>query len=114
MLIKYGWFVCLGLMLSVAGHAASFSCEKAKTQTEHAICEHRAVNDADVKMATTYRIVSRLVAMGTRPQIRDEQYRWLELRDRCGSSLSCLTQVYDLRQQKLDEHLNRLYQRAPF
>ena len=53
MLIKYGWFVCLGLMLSVAGHAASFSCEKARTPTEHAICEHRAVNDADVKMATT-------------------------------------------------------------
>ncbi len=49
MLIKYGWFVCVGLMLSVAGHAASFSCEKAKTQTEYAICEHRAVNDADVK-----------------------------------------------------------------
>ena len=95
-------------------HAASFNCEKARTQTEHAICEHRAVNDADVKMATTYRIVSRLVAMGMRSQIRDEQFRWLELRDRCGSSLSCLTQVYDLRQQKLDEHLNRLYQRAPF
>jgi len=114
MLLKYGWPICVGLMLSVAGHAASFSCEKARTPTEHAICEHRAVNDADVKMATTYRIVSRLVAMGTRSQIRDEQFRWLELRDRCGSSLSCLTQVYDLRQQKLDEHLNRLYQRAPF
>ena len=49
MLIKYGWLVCVALMLSVAGHAASFSCEKAKTPTEHAICEHRAVNDADVK-----------------------------------------------------------------
>ena len=78
------------------------------------ICEHRAVNDADVKMATTYRIVSRLVAMGTRSQIRDEQFRWLELRDRCGASVDCLTQVYNLRQQKLEDHLNQLYQRAPF
>lgn len=114
MSIKYGWLVWLGLMLSVAGHAASFPCEKVKTQTEHAICEHRAVNDADVKMATTYRIVSRLVAMGTRSQIRDEQLRWLELRDRCGASVDCLTQVYNLRQQKLEYHLNQVYQRAPF
>ena len=114
MLIKYGWPICVGLMLSVAGHAASFSCEKARTPTEHAICEHRTVNDADVKMATTYRIVSRLVAMGMRSQIRDEQLRWLELRDRCGASVDCLTQMYNLRQQKLDYHLNQVYQRAPF
>ncbi|WP_180112332.1 lysozyme inhibitor LprI family protein [Acinetobacter sp. YH12131] len=114
MFIKYSWIFCACFMLSSFAHAASFSCEKAKTQTEHAICEHRAVNDADVKMATTYRIVSRLVAMGTRSQIRDEQFRWLELRDRCGASVDCLTQVYNLRQQKLEDHLNQVYQRAPF
>ena len=52
--------------------------------------------------------------MGPRSQIRDEQFRWLELRDRCGTSVDCLTQVYNLRQQKLEDHLNQAYQRAPF
>ena len=32
--------------------AASFNCDNARTQTEHAICEHRAVNDADVNGVT--------------------------------------------------------------
>ena len=34
-------------------YAASFDCNYAKTSTEHAICESLAVNDSDVKMATT-------------------------------------------------------------
>ena len=114
MLIKYGWFVCLGLMLSVAGHAASFSCEKAKTQTEHAICEHRAVNDADVKMATTYTILKRLVPMGTRGLIQDEQVKWLSLRDRCGASQKCLMDVYKMRQQQIDLQFDRVYRQGPF
>ena len=101
-------------LFNVAGYAASFDCTRAETVTEHKICHQLNLNDADVKMATTYRIVSRLVAMGTRSQIRDEQFRWLELRDRCGTSVDCLTQVYNLRQQKLEDHLNQVYQRAPF
>ena len=104
----------LGLGVFQMAQAASFDCDRAKMASERTICAQREINDADVKMATTYRIVSRLVAMGTRSQIRDEQFRWLELRDRCGASVDCLTQVYNLRQQKLEDHLNQVYQRAPF
>ena len=55
-----------GILLSSAylvfpTQAASFDCAKAKTITEHAICEHRVINDADVKMATTYNIIRHLV-----------------------------------------------------
>ena len=39
-------FLCSAF--NVATYAASFNSDKARTQTEHAICEYRAVNDADV------------------------------------------------------------------
>jgi uncharacterized protein len=78
-------------LFSGSAYAASFNCDHARTQTEHAICEHRAVNDADVKMATTYNIVKRLVPMGTRGVIQDEQVKWLQLRDQCVNSSRCLT-----------------------
>lgn len=95
-------------------HAASFNCEKARTQTEHAICEHRAVNDADVKMVTTYNIIKRLVPMGTRGVIQDEQVRWLQLRDQCVDSSRCLIEVYKMRQQKLETYMDRVYRQGPF
>jgi uncharacterized protein len=44
--------VC-ALAWSMHAQAASFNCDKAKTTPEHAICEYRQINDADVKMATT-------------------------------------------------------------
>ena len=107
----------LFLSLLVAGtalQAASFNCTKAQTQTEHAVCEHRALNDADVKMATTYSIIKRLVPMGTRGAIQNEQFKWLELRDQCRDNASCLTDVYKMRQQKLDLHMDRIYKQGPF
>ena len=100
--------------LSGSVYAASFNCDKAETSTEHAICEHRAINDADVKMATTYNIIKRLVPMGTRGVIQDEQVKWLQLRDQCGNSSSCLTEVYKMRQQKLNLYMERVYQQGPF
>ncbi|MDY6488238.1 hypothetical protein SKM62_04335 [Acinetobacter faecalis] len=95
-------------------YAASFDCNHAKTSTEHAICESLAVNDADVKMATTYKIVNKLVPMGTRSVIRDEQVKWLAMRDRCGKAEACLNEVYKMRQQQLDIYLQRIYQKGPF
>lgn len=101
-------------LFSGSVYAASFNCDKARSQTEHAICEHRTVNDADVKMATTYNIIKRLVPMGTRGVIQDEQVKWLQLRDQCGNSRNCLTEVYKMRQQKLDMYMDRVYKQGPF
>lgn len=102
------------LSLGITVQAASFNCEKAQTQTEHAICEHRTINDADVKMVTTYHIIKRLVPMGTRGVIQDEQVRWLQLRDQCLDSSRCLIEVYKMRQQKLESYLDRVYRQGPF
>lgn len=101
-------------LFSGSVYAASFNCDHARTQTEQAICEHRAVNDADVKMATTYNIIKRLVPMGTRGVIQDEQMKWLQLRDQCSNSRNCLIEVYKMRQQKLDMYMDRVYRQGPF
>ena len=104
---------CIGLALvAVNTQAASFNCARANTTTEHAVCTHGVLNDADVKMATTYSIVKRLVPMGTRGRIQDEQFKWLALRDQCLDNVSCLTDVYKMRQQKLDLYLERVYKKG--
>ena len=91
--------VILFSLCTESAYAASFNCDNARTPTEHTICDHRTINDADVKMATTYNIIKRLVPMGTRGMIQDEQVKWLQLRDQCGNSTRCLIDVYKMRQQ---------------
>lgn len=102
------------LLLMVDTHAASFNCTKAQSQTEHRICDHLILNDADVKMVTTYNIVRRLVPMGTRSEIQTEQIRWLQLRNDCQDNVECLKHVYRMRQQKLDIYMDSIYKKAPF
>lgn len=109
----------IGIVLSafiftVETHAASFNCSNAQTDTEQRICTTLSLNDADVKMVTTYNIVRRLVPMGTRSEIRSEQIRWLELRDQCQDNVECLKHVYEMRQQKLEMYMDRVYKQAPF
>ena len=77
------FIIFVGLSSSTIANAASFNCEHAQTKSEHAICEHRSLNDADVKMATTYTIIRKLVPMGTRGVIQDQQVKWLQLRNQC-------------------------------
>lgn len=59
-------FTWCGLMFAGAASAASFPCEKAQLRSEKTICQTRSLNDADVKMATTYAIVLHALPMGGR------------------------------------------------
>lgn len=111
--IIQGIFI-IACMFTAKSYAASFDCSRATIQTEHAICENLDVNDADVRMATSYKIVNKLMPMGTRSAIRDEQIKWLAMRDRCGTGVPCLKEVYKMRQQQLDIYLQRVYKQGPF
>lgn len=101
-------------MFMISAHAASFNCAQAKTKTEHRICENMSLNDADVKMATTYTIIRHLVPMGTRGAIQDEQVKWQIQRNQCQDDLQCLKTSYQKRQQALDLHMDRIYKQGPF
>lgn len=111
---RCGVIYLASIFLLSNAQAASFKCDAAKTKTEYAVCEHRSLNDADVKMATTYNIIRKLVPMGTRSVIQDQQIKWLQLRDQCQDNVKCLTDVYQMCQQKLEIYMDRVYKQGPF
>lgn len=85
--------------------AASFDCKKAKQPDEKAICADRQLSELDVQVATTYRLLRGLFAMGMRGNLGDSQLAWLEQRRACGANNSCLKQRY---QERLDA-LQKVY-----
>ncbi|ESK53751.1 hypothetical protein F990_03194 [Acinetobacter tjernbergiae DSM 14971 = CIP 107465] len=52
------------LLFLAQTQAASFSCKTAKLKTEKQVCSHQSLNDADVKLATTYQIILHALPMG--------------------------------------------------
>lgn len=98
--------VCATL-LAFAPHgarAASFNCDAKELQPdEKVICENRSLNDADVKMVTTFELLSGLLAMGARGTLQDEQTAWLKKRQACGADAACIGAAYQERLKQLGE-----------
>ncbi|HBC0589388.1 TPA: DUF1311 domain-containing protein [Enterobacter cloacae] len=94
------------LLLSVSASAASFSCSGVSTPDEKAICAGRELSQKDVRMATTYDMLRKVVLMGGRGALKDEQTAWLQKRQQCGDNTACLAHLYD---DRIDE-LNDQYQ----
>ncbi|QND46917.1 hypothetical protein HB780_14345 [Rhizobium lusitanum] len=89
--------------------AASFNCDAQSLQPdEKTICDVRALNDADVKMVTTFDLLSGLLAMGSRGTLQDEQSAWLKKRQACGADVGCLTSSYQERLKELDETYKKI------
>ncbi|CDN94291.1 lysozyme inhibitor LprI family protein [Agrobacterium tumefaciens] len=105
--LKPTLFAC-GILLAPSlvppANAASFDCAKPDLAAdEKAICDNRALNDQDVKMATTFDILTQLMAMGARDTLRDEQSKWLKKRQECAADIACLTGAYEERMKRLGE-----------
>ena len=104
--------VLMATTLSLAApeaFGASFDCEKPElAPDEKAICDNRALNDADVKMVTTFDLLSGLLAMGARGTMQDEQSAWLKQRQACGGDVACIRAAYDGRLRQLDEAYKNL------
>lgn len=82
--------------------AASFDCEKAElAPDETAICDNRALNDADVRMVTTFELLSGLLAMGARGTMQDDQIAWLARRQACEADVACIQAAYEDRMEEL-------------
>lgn len=106
--------VMMGCMQQAA-LAASFDCNKARLATEKQICAVRALNDADVKLVTTYNFVLSAVPMGGRDSEKGNQYQWLKQRNQCGAKTQCIAQVYQKRQAYLDHLIEtRVLNQGPF
>ncbi|WP_312273382.1 hypothetical protein [Pseudescherichia sp.] len=90
------------LFISFTTSAASFDCTKARSADEKAICTNLMLNDKDVEMTTTYRLLCGLFAMGTQGDMQDAQQAWLNHRRQCGGNITCLTNAYNSRLQQLN------------
>ncbi|MCE4073283.1 lysozyme inhibitor LprI family protein [Pseudomonas nitroreducens] len=97
--------VCVLGFAALPVSAASFDCKKARQADEKAICADRQLSEMDVQVATTYRLLRGLFAMGMRGNLGDSQLAWLEQRRACGANKSCLKQRY---QERLDA-LQKVY-----
>lgn len=106
--------VLLALATGSPGEAASFDCRKATQADEFAICDSRQLSELDVKMATIYDIVLKLVGMGTRGAIQDEQRAWLAARQACGADRSCIRDLYEARIKTLMAEVDRIARGGPY
>ena len=105
----------MSLLILSQTHAASFSCKAPKLKSEQQICNDRGLNDADVKLATTYQIILHALPMGGRDAEKDKQFQWLKQRNSCAANTSCLRRAYAQRQQQLDQLLQtRILSQGPF
>ncbi|MEF0939034.1 lysozyme inhibitor LprI family protein [Rhizobium sp. BR 362] len=102
-------FFITSLTAVSTSEAASFNCDSRNLQPdEKTICDNRALNDADVKMVTTFNLLSGLLAMGSRGTLQDEQTAWLKKRQACGADAACIKGAYDERLKALDETYKRI------
>jgi uncharacterized protein len=87
------------------GHAASFDCNKATTETEIAICDSPELSALDERMSGVYvrgRQVTKNVS-GSNLEIQTDQIDWLNKRNQCGAETSCLLNAYQTRIEELKE-----------
>ncbi len=88
--------------MPLPAEAASFDCDKPELAAdETAICANRDLNDMDVKMVTTFELITGLLPMGNRGVVQDEQVAWLSNRQACNGDLACLRASYTERLAQL-------------
>ncbi|HBF30646.1 hypothetical protein [Rhizobium sp.] len=95
-------FLMLGLLAPQASSAASFDCNKSDLKAdEKTICDNRNLNDLDVKMVTTFELMSALLPMGNRGELQDQQSAWLKTRQACNADATCIGNAYEARLKQL-------------
>ena len=91
-----------GALIPLPAQAASFDCDKPDLAAdETSICANRDLNDMDVKMVTTFELITGLLPMGNRGVVQDDQVAWLSKRQACKADLACLRSAYDERMAQL-------------
>jgi uncharacterized protein len=97
-----------------SAHAASFDCSKASNPDEVTICDSRELSQLDVKMATLYDTVIKLVGMGVRGDMQDQQRAWLRTRVDCGHDRACIRKLYESRIRALEGEVTRIAKGGPY
>ncbi len=107
----------VAVFAGLAGHtasAASFDCDAKTLQPdETAICANRDLNDLDVRMATEFKWLSGMYAMGVRGELQDQQTAWIKTRQACQADIACIRKAYEDRLKVFEDDYNRFERPAP-
>lgn len=94
--------------LAAPAHAASFSCDKASTPLETAICADAELSRLDEELTAAYHAVREQLSAGGAAAVQADQREWLAwLRDRCAGGPqnigTCLKHEYTVRRDLLQQ-----------
>lgn len=106
-----------GAWLTIVGvdaAAASFDCSKATAADERAVCASQTLSDEDVRMVTLYDVAVKLVGMGVRGDLRDQQRAFLAARASCGADAACIAGLYEQRVASLQKIIDDIAARGPY
>ncbi len=104
----YSLLLCIFMLFSVeGGQAASFDCSSSRlAPDETAICGNKKLNDADVRLATTYHFLEKNLPEDRVAEVAEEQRKWLRDRVACARDTDCIDALYSNRQQELNARIN--------
>ena len=116
-LSMYAVLVLGGGSLLPMARAASFDCDAARTDVEHAICADDQLGREDERLAEAYGAVRNEMPVADRAGLLREQRAWLRRRDACVAgdgeeATGCLHDAMQARGKELDARLVRV--RAAF
>lgn len=75
----------------------SFDCSKSALPSEYVICNSDYLSGLDATMARRYLALRKRLSGNALRAFTESQRSWLNLRNRCGTDLSCLTRAYQER-----------------
>jgi len=81
----------------------SFSCSKASTATEKAICENAILWTKDRAMNSLYFFIRSFGDTKLREKFLNDQREWIQVRDFCRNDKNCLNEIYDQRLNSFKE-----------
>ena len=95
----------------------SFSCNKAHSFVEHAICDNVEIARLDKQMATLYALYWRAFFFKDNREklektLKEEQHTWLKKRNKCEyvkGYKSCLKKSYNKRMKTMEKELNHFW-----
>jgi uncharacterized protein len=79
--------------------AASFDCQKAKSELEHLLCNNAELSLLDSRLGETYKTLTKMLNPSEMKQLRATQTEWLERRvmDCAVSNVDCVKRLYQKR-----------------
>ena len=101
----------------LAGRATDYTpmdCAKAASAAQRTVCADYQLGQFEARMATLFEWSTSLVAMGQRGQLLDDQRTFIDQREVCGTSVSCLRGAYLARISRLEAVMNAMESRGPF